>query len=88
MNGLELQDELKKRPDQLPIIFMSGRPDIAPAVKSVLGGAVGYIQKPAQISEVVEQIQLALSQSPVILHKFQTRMLLTKREIEIAEHLM
>jgi FixJ family two-component response regulator len=88
MNGLELQAELRLRSYQLPIIFMSGQPDIAPAVDSVLGGAIGYIQKPAQISEVVEQIKLALSHSEIILSKYQSRMLLTNREAEIAEHIM
>lgn len=88
MNGLELQAELKKRPYQLPIIFMSGQPDIAPAVDSVLGGALGYIQKPAQIADVVKQIKLALVKSEIIFSKFQSRMLLTKRQAEIADHLM
>lgn len=88
MNGLELQAELKKRPYQLPIIFMSGQPDIAPAVDSVFGGALGYIQKPAQIADVVKQIKLALVKSEIIFSKFQSRMLLTKRQAEIADHLM
>ncbi|NQU70279.1 MAG: response regulator transcription factor [Rhodospirillales bacterium] len=88
MNGLELQAQLKERPYQLPIIFMSGQPDIAPAVDSVLGGAIGYIQKPATIADVIAQIQIALCQSEIIFKKYQSRMLLTKREAEIADHLM
>ncbi len=88
MNGLELQAQLKERPYQLPIIFMSGQPDIAPAVDSVLGGAIGYIQKPAPIADVVAQIQIALCQSEIIFKKYQSRLLLTRREAEIADHLM
>jgi FixJ family two-component response regulator len=88
MNGLELQNELKTRAYQLPIIFMSGQPDIGPAVDSVLGGAVGYIQKPAKIRDLVDQINRAISQSEIMFNKFRTRMLLTKRELEIADHLM
>lgn len=88
MNGLELQSELNKRPYQLPIIFMSGQPDIAPAVDSVLGGALGYIQKPAQIADVIAQLDAAIAQSEIIYKKYQSRMRLTKREAEIAEHLM
>lgn len=88
MNGLELQEEFRKRTYQLPIIFVSGQPDIAPAVDSVLGGAIGYIQKPALIADVIEQIKLALSHSEIILSKHQSRMVLTKREVEIADHVM
>lgn len=88
MNGLELQEEFRKRAYQLPIIFMSGQPDITPAVDSVLGGAIGYIQKPALIADVVKQIKLALSRSEIILSKHQSRMLLTTREVEIADHIM
>jgi two-component system, LuxR family, response regulator FixJ len=88
MNGLELQAQLKDRPYQFPIIFMSGQPDIAPAVDSVLGGAIGYIQKPAAIADVVAQIKIALRQSEIIFKKYQSRMRLTKREAEIADHLI
>ncbi len=87
MNGLELQKELKTHAYQLPIIFMSGQPDIAPAVDSVLSGAVRYIQKPARIADVVRQVNLAISRSEVILSKYQSRILLTNREAEIADHL-
>ncbi len=88
MNGLELQSELRKRAFQLPIIFLSGQPDIAPAVDSVLSGAIGYIQKPAQIGEIVEHVQLAISHCVIIVEKYKSCMLLTKREAEIADHLM
>lgn len=88
MNGLELQSELNNRSYQFPIIFMSGQPEITPAVDSVLGGALGYIQKPAKFDDIIEKVKMANARSEILFQQYQARMLLTKRETEIVDHLL
>jgi FixJ family two-component response regulator len=46
MNGLELQEELKARGIDLPIIVLAGRGDVALAVRALRGGAADFIEKP------------------------------------------
>ena len=44
MNGLELQDELKRRELTLPIVFVTGHGDVPMAVSAVKKGAAEFIE--------------------------------------------
>lgn len=46
IGGLELHEELKSRGIDLPVIVLSGRGDVATAVRALRGGAVDFIEKP------------------------------------------
>ena len=46
LGGLELQEELIKRGNTLPIIFITGHGDVPMAVEAMQKGAVDFIQKP------------------------------------------
>lgn len=46
VNGLDLQDELRKSGSQLPIVFNTGHGDIPMAVSAVRAGAANFLTKP------------------------------------------
>jgi FixJ family two-component response regulator len=46
LGGLELHEELLKRGNSLPVIFITGHGDVPMAVEAMQKGAVDFIQKP------------------------------------------
>jgi FixJ family two-component response regulator len=60
LGGLELQDELRRRSVELPIIFISGRADVESGVKAMKGGAVDFLEKPIADGVLRETIRAAL----------------------------
>src|SRR5262245_38368762 len=46
MSGLELQVELRVRGIDLPVIIMTGYPDVAVAVRALKAGAFDVLEKP------------------------------------------
>ena len=60
LGGLELQDELRRRGVELPIIFISGRADVESGVKAMKGGAVDFLEKPIADGVLRETIRAAL----------------------------
>ncbi len=62
MSGLEVQDQLIVRHNQMPIIMISGHGDIPMAVRAMKAGAVDFITKPFNDQEVLDLIQKALVQ--------------------------
>ena len=61
LGGLELQDELLKRGNLLPIIFITGHGDVPMAVEALQNGAFDFIQKPYRDQELLDRINQALS---------------------------
>ena len=61
MSGMELQDELKKRGRDEPIVFVTGHGDIGLAVKAMKAGATDFLQKPCDEDELVEAVKGALA---------------------------
>lgn len=57
MSGLELQDELRNRQIDLPIIFISSYPEVASVVRAMRGGALDFFQKPFSTQQVLDRIQ-------------------------------
>jgi FixJ family two-component response regulator len=60
MSGLELQDELKRRGVQLPVIFISGHGDIPMAVEAMRKGAIDFIVKPFRSHTLLQRINQAI----------------------------
>ncbi len=60
LGGLELQEELIKRGNTLPIIFITGHGDVPMAVEAMQKGAVDFIQKPFRDQELLDRIRDAL----------------------------
>ena len=61
LGGLELQGELIKRGNTLPIIFITGHGDVPMAVEAMQKGAVDFIQKPFRDQELLDRIREALA---------------------------
>lgn len=60
LGGLELQEELLKRGNSLPIIFITGHGDVPMAVDAMQKGAVDFIQKPFRDQDLLDRIREAL----------------------------
>jgi len=92
MDGLELQQELANRQMTMPVIFLTGNADISSAVAGLQAGAVNFLEKPFQPSELVElasraveldcKNRAAMAHCAEILQRIST---LTNREREILE---
>jgi len=60
MSGPELQQELKRRGKQIPIIFMTGRKDETIRAQVLKQGAVGFLHKPFSDAALLAAIKTAL----------------------------
>ena len=63
MSGLQLQEEMKKRELDLPIIFLTGHGDIDMAVKALLTGATDFIVKPPEPNRLKEALAKAVAKN-------------------------
>ncbi len=60
MEGPELQKELVRLQNKLPIIFLTGHGNIPLAVKSIQSGAVDFLTKPVEGQALLDSIRKAL----------------------------
>lgn len=92
MSGLDLQDLLRRRGIDLPVVFISGAADLAMAVTAMRNGAADFIEKPFQGALLIERVRRAVARhadrlatperlpDPAVLARFET---LTPREREV-----
>ena len=90
MNGLELQERLVARGLHPPIIFLTGHGDVPDCTAAMKGGAIDFLEKPADVALVLEIVQHALGKdrerrSVVTAHPETTARInkLTPREREV-----
>jgi len=91
MSGLDLYEALKIRQSTLPVIFLTGYPDVSMAVNAMKAGAFDFIVKPFNNQQFLDQIQRALACVPAF--AMRTRFLkrlesLTPRENDVLKHLV
>jgi len=60
ISGLDFQRELADAGVQIPIIFITGHGDIPTSVKAMKSGAVEFLTKPFQDTDLLDAIQQAL----------------------------
>ena len=60
MSGPELQQELKRRGREIPIIFITGRTDDTVRARVLKQGAAGFLLKPFSDSNLLAAIKMAL----------------------------
>ena len=60
MNGLELQEELVARDNNIPIIFISGNATVPDTVKAFRSGAFDFLVKPFSGKMLFERIEKAI----------------------------
>ena len=63
IGGLQVQRELLEQGSHLPIIFVSGYPEVHSAVEAIKKGAFDFLEKPVNGSLLREKAQAALARS-------------------------
>jgi two-component system, LuxR family, response regulator TtrR len=63
MSGIELHDELLRRGQDLPLIFMTGHGDVPMAVARMKLGAVDFLEKPFDDQQLCRTVAIALDQA-------------------------
>lgn len=95
MGGLSLQEELTRRNDILPIVFITGHGDVPTSVQAMKKGAVDFLSKPFDQKDLQQAIHAAMAKSRALrqVHHAQqaaTRRLktLTTREREVLDRVV
>ncbi|MEJ2347123.1 MAG: response regulator [Gammaproteobacteria bacterium] len=57
LSGLELQQQLKQRHIDLPIIFVTGHGDVPIAVRALKAGAIDFFEKPYDVWSLLKRIR-------------------------------
>jgi FixJ family two-component response regulator len=60
MSGLDLQREMKRRAQDLPIIIITGHGDVPLAVAALKAGAVDFLEKPFDAAAILDTVDEAL----------------------------
>lgn len=61
LSGLDLQQELLRRREEIPIVFITGHGDVPMSVRAMKAGAVNFLQKPFNDRELLASIEEALA---------------------------
>jgi len=69
ISGLDLQNELRRVGAKIPIIFITGHPDIPMTVKAMKSGAVEFLTKPFRDQDLLDVIQRALERARMLREK-------------------
>jgi FixJ family two-component response regulator len=95
LTGLELQQALVARGHEPAIVFLTGRGDIPMSVQAMKGGALDFLTKPVNDSDLLTAIRVAIEkdslQRRARAEVAEIRKLLAKltpREREVLEHLI
>lgn len=63
MSGLELQQVLRERGIDLPVLFMTGHADVSMVVQAMKSGASDFIEKPFKDQMVLDAVAAAIRRS-------------------------
>lgn len=95
MDGLELQDHLVQQNSTLPIIFISGHGGIPESVRATKAGAIDFLEKPFDLSVLIERIEAAAEVGAQLRAEKARRReladkrdLLTEREEQVLHHIL
>lgn len=61
MDGLALQERLAEHAREIPIIFITGHGDVPLAVRAMKAGAIDFLNKPFNDTDLLQAISVALS---------------------------
>ena len=61
INGLQLQDQLRRSSEPLPVIFLTGQGDIPSTVSAMRRGAEDFLTKRAPQQELLDAVERALA---------------------------
>jgi len=95
INGLALQEALAKSCATLPVVFLTGRGDVASTVQAMRGGAVDFLEKRAPKERLLSAVTRALERNvDTRAERARNQELrdrfagLTHREREVLEHIV
>ena len=95
MSGLEAQNELMRRRDAPPIVFVTAHGDVPASVQAMKKGAVDFLEKPFDEQRVLEAIERALGKNVqdrsarIAAQQARARLdRLTARERQVCDYLM
>lgn len=61
MSGLQLQEELLRRGDKRPLVFVTAHGDVPLAVEAMRKGAANFLEKPFDDKTLIDAIEVALA---------------------------
>lgn len=85
MNGIELLRALRYQSDDLPVILMTGCPEIATASEAVSLRAFAYVEKPFELTELQALVRRAVHEGAMARIKRQALLLATEGQLAGAE---
>ena len=95
IDGLQLQERLSRKGVMLPIVFLTGHGDIPMSVRAIKAGAVDFLTKPVNDTELLHAVRAALQKAEQQqAFVAETAMLrerlaqLTPREREVMQHVI
>ena len=95
MSGLELQEQLLARKSSMPVVFITGHGDVPMAVSTMKKGAVDFLEKPFNetdlreiVSRMFEQANQRLSQAQAQRNHEAMLGRLTAREQQVLERIV
>ena len=65
LSGPELQERLRELGSTLPIIFLTGHPDIPATVRAIKAGADDFLTKPVSSDDLLQAIERAIAHHEV-----------------------
>jgi len=95
MDGLKLQEAMKKTANPLPVIFLTGQGDIPTSVSAMRGGAEDFLTKRAPKEELLAAVERAFEreakerlQRARLRHLHERFRDLSERELEVLSHVV
>lgn len=85
MSGMELQQEIKSRAIDLPIIMITGHGDVETGIRAMKSGASDFIQKPFNDQKLLEIVNHAIEQNVEDVKRKQSLKDLQKRFDSLSE---
>ena len=61
LSGPELQERLSELGSTLPIIFLTGHPDIPATVRAIKAGADDFLTKPVSSDDLLQAVERAIA---------------------------
>lgn len=95
MDGMQVQERLRRGGDDIPIIFLTGHGDIPMSVRAIKAGAEDFLTKPVNAADLQRTLQRALERAAALqaerdeLTVLRERLAsLTPREREVLGHVV
>lgn len=79
MSGLELQQVLNDRGNEIPIVFMTGHGDIEMAVSAMKDGAIDFLTKPFSHQDLLDRVHRALREGAEVRDQYHEKEALEER---------